>query len=547
MDFDDLEEAEEKAQAEADAEQAAAEETRRKEAEAAAARAREEEQLAALRAQAQAQEEAQDAAEAAKRLAEEPKRAPPTWKLVPPVAISFAECSEVTKRNDPGDYFGLQFPHSKEQLESWGAEWFTKAFRASGVLQAENAVTRISEIKEFVGGGAGLKATLKVEYKVDTPYLHKELFVKLPHKGGSDRYFVSCMWNHDRPELIFYIWLEKFVPFRVPKFYFGDISAKTTNYVLITEKIPFSEPGKKTFKPGEVEPPYDKHKDWELPAPGPAAYYNASLRALGKMAGMFKKDQLHPQVSMMFPMPDLVPEMPKGIPGLDVDARKMSVAKCDSFIRFIGTTAKAVFWPEITDARFLQQWKDQILHVMDYGVELGIFQIMDHDYVALTHNNLQIDNAFFWRNEANEVQVGLLDWGILACGSVAGAIQGCISGAQYEVLVERLDEFLRTFADSYAENGGPRLDLEKLRLLYLLQVALWGTSVVSNVTQVLKFTKEAEWKEIKDWMDPRLLDRFQPRVHCAQFRLVLRLWQTWDVYGAFKQWLKLCGLPETKR
>ena len=39
----------------------------------------------------------------------------------------------------------------------------------------------------------------KVEYKKDEAYLHKKLFAKLPHKpGGSDRYFVSCMWNHDR-------------------------------------------------------------------------------------------------------------------------------------------------------------------------------------------------------------------------------------------------------------------------------------------------------------------------------------------------------------
>ena len=30
----------------------------------------------------------------------------------------------------------------------------------------------------------------------------RKLFCKLPHKpGGSDRYFVSCMWNHDRPGL----------------------------------------------------------------------------------------------------------------------------------------------------------------------------------------------------------------------------------------------------------------------------------------------------------------------------------------------------------
>lgn len=51
-----------------------------------------------------------------------------------------------------------------------------------------------------------------------------------------------------------------------------DISAATTNFVLITESIPWAETGKKDFSPGEIEPAYDKYKDsvgersgnWEL-------------------------------------------------------------------------------------------------------------------------------------------------------------------------------------------------------------------------------------------------------------------------------------------
>eukprot|EP00913_Durusdinium_trenchii_P017025 g16010.t1 len=46
-----------------------------------------------------------------------------------------------------------------------------------------------------------------------------------------------------------------------------------------------------------------------------------------------------------------------------------------------------------------------------------------------------------------------------------------------------------------------------------------------NVTQVLKFTKAAEWQEIKDWMDPRLLDRFQTRAHTTQFKEALQLYR----------------------
>lgn len=71
------------------------------------------------------------------------------------------------------------------------------------------------------------------------------------------------------------------MPFRVPKFYFGDISASTTNFVLITESISWADKTKKEFVPGEIEPAYDKYKvrvsqlsslsveDWELPDGGP--------------------------------------------------------------------------------------------------------------------------------------------------------------------------------------------------------------------------------------------------------------------------------------
>ncbi|CAK9101664.1 unnamed protein product [Durusdinium trenchii] len=199
-----------------------------------------------------------------------PKRRPPKWKVVKQPQIEYAQMKEIASKNDPGDYYGMKFPYTKDMLVEMGPEWLTQAFHKSGVLPRDNAVTKITDAKEFVGGGAGLKCTFTVEYKKDEAYLHKKLFAKLPHKpGGSDRYFVSCMWNHDRPEIVFNIFLQDSVPFRVPKFYFGDISATTTNFILITETIDWAEGGKKVFSPGEIEPAYDKYKDWELPDGGP--------------------------------------------------------------------------------------------------------------------------------------------------------------------------------------------------------------------------------------------------------------------------------------
>ncbi|CAK9101662.1 unnamed protein product [Durusdinium trenchii] len=274
----------------------------------------------------------------------------------------------------------------------------------------------------------------------------------------------------------------------------------------------------------------------------------ACCRALGKMAGYHKQKRLHKSIDEMFPMPDPIPAIPP-LPSLDALTKKQNAAKIDQFVRFVGETAKAVMPDEITDPAFLQQWKVEIQDVAEYSNEImcyccGAGASNPHDYVGLTHNNLQIDNAFFWRNEQNEVEVGLLDWGVLACGPLIGAMQGCISGASTEVLLEYRDTFLKTFIDSFAENGGPQLDMERFKTMCCLQMLLWSFNITSNVTQVLKFTKAAEWQEIKDWMDPRLLDRFQTRAHTTQFKEALQLYRKWDLYGVFHKWKRDNGLPK---
>merc|ERR1719189_2808528 len=162
----------------------------------------------------------------------------------------------------------------------------------------DNSVTEftMNNVTGTVSGGAGLKYTMKVKYAREEPYLHTDLFVKMPHdpKKGSDRYYVSVMWGHDRPETIFNIWLAPFVPFKVPKMYFADISAISTNFILITEQVKFAEKGQRDFKPGDIEPSYLKYADFDMVDGGPM-YYIASCKSLGKMAAYHRTGKLHPQ------------------------------------------------------------------------------------------------------------------------------------------------------------------------------------------------------------------------------------------------------------
>merc|ERR1719507_2316344 len=188
---------------------------------------------------------------------------------------------------------------------------------------------------------------------------------------------------------------------------------------------------------------------------------------------------------------------------------------------------------------------------MDYSVEVGCFMMgagtsSPSDYVCLTHNNLQIDNAYFWHGEDNDLEVGLLDWGVLACAPFAAAVQGCISGAEYEVLLEHREDFLDTAVSSYALYGGPQLDDDRSKQMSDLQQMTWACSIIANVSQVLKHTKPKEWPEIKDWMDEKLLGRFQTRAHCSQFRIALQQWRKLDLHKKFEEWLEQEGLPKKK-
>jgi hypothetical protein len=66
------------------------------------------------------------------------------------------------------------------------------------------------------------------------------------------------------------------MPCRTPKVYFADHCRATTNFVLITERVPFAV--------GTFERAHDKYLDRFLPRP-PAHYYLVLMQQLGRQVG----------------------------------------------------------------------------------------------------------------------------------------------------------------------------------------------------------------------------------------------------------------------
>jgi hypothetical protein len=82
------------------------------------------------------------------------------------------------------------------------------------------------------------------------------------------------------------------MPFRTPKVYFADHCRRTTNFVLITERVPFAT--------GAYERAHDKYLDRFLPRP-PAHYYLVLMQQLGRMVAAYKTGALGTELERHFP------------------------------------------------------------------------------------------------------------------------------------------------------------------------------------------------------------------------------------------------------
>jgi len=125
-------------------------------------------------------------------------------------------------------------------------------------------------------GGQGMKGFISIAYAKPHPELHTELFVKLPfpYSPKNERQknsYTNCI---DEPEILFNRISGPMMPFKIPKYYFGEFSYESSNYILISEKLPFSEkswaqggPDMK-LEPYIIQPHVQKFKDHLMPQKG---------------------------------------------------------------------------------------------------------------------------------------------------------------------------------------------------------------------------------------------------------------------------------------
>jgi len=466
------------------------------------------------------------------------------WPPLPPLPkprapMSLTAFNEVEYKQLAGDTYGLIIPHTIELLRDAGSEWLTSAFRAAGSISESNAVVAIDELVPFIGGGAATKALLTVRWKKPSADLHSRLFVKVPHAAKEkrrDKYIVACIYDMDRPEITFAQKFAARVPVSVPKTYFADRSAASTNFILISERIQFAQTAD-PLAPNQVQRAYDKFMDHLIP--NVLEYYLVLTSTLGLLCGWYKADhERAAELHESLPLPYAGPLHDGG----DVNSALMD-RQWDLLIEFLGTVAVGIVPADVRDPSYLKQLKGELVHAATQYSRIRRYLYSDGRYIAFAHPNLNIDNAYWWRNAADELQCGLVDWAGYGGNDVATLLDGCLYSAEAEIHTEHTSSLLAAFASACEKAGGPTLDCTELRKRLDLSLALSLAGQAGAIPTIYRLLPREEWKSVHERHNPRLEGEGSMLVRSYAVNVVTRVVR-WKRTGAYATLCDFASTPD---
>jgi hypothetical protein len=357
-----------------------------------------------------------------------------------------------------GDSTGLLIPAHPGALRTAGAEFLTTAFHAYGSLSRTNSVVCIERFEPYLAGSTGQKISLVARYAHPEEDLPNELFVKF------SRDFNNAFRDRRRSELEAEIKLCELsrlpaFPIRVPTPFFADFDQKSGTGLLITQRIPFGAQGVESLR----------HKCMDHELSEPLAYYRAILSALARLAAAHKSGLLSPQVEELFPFDLEAAVVADPIPWTESELGE-HVARYAAFARSCPQLLPA----HLAKPAFIARLERDAQYVRVHERAIKRYLHADPDYVALSHFNSNIDNAWFWRGTGGALQCGLFDWQRARQMNLGYALWGGLCGAGLEIWEKHRQELVRQFAVEVHALGGPQLDVVKLGLHLDLYAATMG-------------------------------------------------------------------------
>jgi len=470
---------------------------------------------------------AADAAEA-EAMALERIRARCAWELArAPLMWSNIDVDTVVKnqaRKTPGLLYGLEFPWTETMLLLWGPEWLTKAFHAAGTLDPANKVTKIIPEKKtkVTTGNNGGKFLFEVVYANKDASLHTKLFAKVPFplEGATRSDRLSSSVNKQPQELYeinTYRLLEATLPVKIPRYYYGDISNETSNWILITERVPFTsmdpqnfgkpKPRQKPIAPWVIEGPYDKCMDHNLRG-DPKEYYMLLVRTGAKIAGLHKAGALGSWECLSANFQNMAGR-PVESWGLTVNSSsgedpRQFKTKLGVAVDFVCDVGKMLFPDYASDEAFSAKLRQTMFLMNAWSAEIKYWKHVNEEYIALTHQNMNVDNAYFWRNPKGKLDLGVFDWGGMGAMSLGHKLWWWLYCSDYELFNTHVHDFIDAFNTTYEEHGGPRLSGDVMYKMVIITALEQMVGLCNAVPQVYKMCPKKEWPTIENRYDPRI-------------------------------------------
>merc|ERR1719362_1369246 len=139
-----------------------------------------------------------------------------------------------------------------------------------------------------------------------------------------------------------------------------------------------------------------------------------------------------------------------------------------------------------------------------YAAETQYWKNSDKTYMMLGHNNLNADNAFFWREPTGELNCGIIDWGGFGVLSIGHKLWWVLNCADHGEVANNLDAYIESFCSGYREYGGPELDHSVLKMQIMITVFENTNFMVAAVPNCFKMCAQKEWATIEDRRDRRI-------------------------------------------
>merc|ERR1712061_963476 len=91
------------------------------------------------------------------------------------------------------------------------------------------------------------------------------------------------------------------------------------------------------------------------------------------------------------------------------------------------------------------------------------------------------------------------------------------------MLENHLDTLLQLFIDTYAQEGGPKLDIEIVRTHFLMAALDQAVGLLGSVPFIYRTIKKEEWSTVKDVHDERIGEEYLTKMYIRGFLLTFQL------------------------